>query len=100
MDVVNTQAIALPTYQSGNGKASLYENGLQVTLLAVLTQGTAGDYAVYVGAAHLPIPGKNMDLYHIARNDAAAWIAHMGTKQTYLKAIQFFPGLEKSEYRI
>ncbi len=101
MSIVNTQAISLPTYRAEDHT----RDGLNVTLLAVLTVDKNGfgggqSYAVYIGAAHLPMPGKNMDLYHIARDDAAAWIARSGAKQTYRKALQYFPGLTESEYRV
>lgn len=109
MRILNTRC---ETYPLVNGATP-------VTLIAVLTQGYAGviaydrnhertdqvsregltDIAVYVGTVNLPIPGKNMDLYHIAREDAANWIAHNGVKQTFSDARRYFPGLKESEYR-
>ena len=65
-------------------------------MLAVLTAGSVGDRAVYLGIVTLPEtvnPG-----YEAARDNAAIWIAHNGTKINAKEAESYFD-IDPKTYR-
>lgn len=58
-----------------------------IRIAGLLTEGALGEHAVYM-MAHMP--GEPIDASHV--------MSH-GQKATYEMALQFFPTLEKSNYR-
>ena len=88
MNIINTYCPCFPTQSPG------------ATFMAVLTQGSAKDFAVYVGIVNLREPkGAQDEVYEGQRVDAAHWVAAHGSKQTYKEALAFFPRLTEKEYR-
>lgn len=87
MKILNTYHVGVPTRDDAAG----------AIFLAVLTTGAADDRAVYIGIVALP--DTDSSDYSGARVSAANWIAHHGTKQSYRKALAYFPNLVESEYR-
>lgn len=65
--------------------------------LAVLTQGQADDFAVYIAMGILPDEGH--PAYQERRDDLAEWVAAHGMKQNYQHALTYFPDLKAEEYR-
>lgn len=87
MKILNTYHVPVP----------VRANAKDAGFLAVLTQGAGTDQAVYIGI----VGDLNIDSpdYESARDDAADWIAYRGLKQTYRKALAYFPTLKESDYR-
>lgn len=79
MTIVNTYMLNLPTRDSAKGAA----------LLAVLTSGGVGDFAVYEGI--VPLDGS--------REVSAEFIAQQGQKCNFARAITYFPHLPREKYR-
>lgn len=78
MKIVNDYMPVIPDY-SGTS-----------TLLAVCTLDHVGYYAVYIGI--VPVTDKD-------RRKLAEWVMYNGVKQSYEKAIQYFPALPREQYR-
>lgn len=90
MQYVNSQTTILPLLQP-NGQGS------RALIHAVLTRDDAGFYAVYIAAIDeaLTEEADTMEKRHAL----GYRVAHMGQKQNYTRALQYFPGLRKDEYR-
>jgi hypothetical protein len=89
MNVINTYHVAVPAQSSVKA----------ASFLAVLTTDDAGLYAVYIGITHLNDPDMSGAEYRKAHDKAGQWVAHNGLKQSYKKALAYFPDLAPSEYR-
>lgn len=84
MHVVNTYVPGIPSQAEG------------IYFMAVLTSGdeTQQDYAVYIG-----LVGLTDVCSEEQRDRAAHWVAFNGTKQSYSKALAYFPSLDEEKYR-
>jgi len=88
MNVLNTYHVPVPVRANAKGAG----------FLAVLTEGGAGDQAVYIGIAG-DLGDTDAPDYESIRFAAANWVAHHGSKQNYARALTYFPGLIESAYR-
>ncbi len=87
MRILNTYHVPVPVRANASGAA----------FLAVLTEGAAGDKAVYVGiAGDLSVDSPDYKDVFFA---AAIWIAHHGLKLKHAAALAYFPNLNADEYR-
>lgn len=84
MDVINTYHVGYP---------DIY--GLGASFLAVLVEDD-GAYIVYSGIVKLPDVMDNE--YPIRRAEAARLVAIRGAKETYARAVTFYPTLPRERY--
>lgn len=73
-------------------------NDLGAAFLVVLVQGSDGSLAVYSAIVELPDP-REEGLYVAARRVAGQLVAARGNKETYDRAVTFFPSLPRDKYR-
>lgn len=86
MNVINTYHVGYPDIHA-----------LGAGFLVVLTRGNDGTHAVYSGIVYLPAAGS--EEYDAARELAAKQVARHGSKESYQRAVTFYPGLKREEYR-
>jgi hypothetical protein len=96
-EVINTYCPGIPSQDKG------------CCFMAVLTRFVSQfdpdhiEEAVYIGIVKLPwvVPddGPEREAYDQARKEAADWVARTGAKQSYKKALAFFPSLKEEHYR-
>lgn len=87
MTVVNTYHVGYPDLDD-----------LGAAFLTVLTRDERGQYSVYSGVVKLPDPVHEQE-YKIARTLAAERVALRGNKESWHRAITFYPDVPKEEYR-
>jgi hypothetical protein len=90
MQYVNSQTEVFPLLQADGA-------GARAFLHAVLTRDDAGLYAVYVAIID-EAATERADTME-ARHALGYRVAHSGVKQTYARAVQYFPNLPADEYR-
>ena len=91
MKIINHSIVGIPYLPKGEG-----EEG--VVVMGVLTEGAVGDYAVYAGIVPLYWRGSR-DEYDKDKAEKVARVAAWGQKQSYRKALGFFPFLPEEKYR-
>lgn len=82
-EIVNSYAPAIPC-----------RTPLRTTILAVLVHKDAS-HAVYIGI----VKADDVAEFGPRRDAAAKWVAAHGLKQTYHRALNYFPGLDEAKYR-
>lgn len=87
MNVVSTYHLGIP---SRDGKSAM--------LAVCVHDPLPNKFAVYLGIVQLPSL-DNQAAYNKAREQAAQWVAFNGVKQSYQKALAYFPGLKAEDYR-